>query len=548
MRARRGGTGKQRTNNKPSGRGIRAKDQRSRACEQTIRLYNCYLDRWTSSLNKRNTSKMFACFLTLICLLGEIPCAKPYVPGTVPAEELNAQFWYKIAKEDLKQVKDLTPIVKKAKNVILFLGDGMGLPTVTAARILKGQQIGKPGEETKLAMDRYPYVALSKTYNTNAQVSDSAGTATAFLCGAKTNSGTLGVTANVTRGDYKASLYPGNRLESIVKWAEDMEKSTAVITTTRVTHATPGASYAHSADRDWMSDAEMPEDARSFSKDIAQQLLENIPNIETASYVWNRTALEDIDAKTTDFLLGLFEPGDMQFEQERNTTSDPSLLDMVKKALEILKKNTNGYFMLVEGGRIDHGHHDGCAHKALTEAVAFDDVVGTITNMVNKDDTLLVVTADHSHTFSLGGYALRGNPIFEFAKDLSDEDNLTYTSILYGNGPGYQANRTNLTTEEVVDKNYLQRASVPLKSETHGGEDVAIYAQGPMAHFFQGVKEQNYIAHLMSYAACMKSPVDYSTESHCNAAPPLVTSPFLFSSLFAASGLLGLWLCAGTLG
>uniref|UniRef100_A0A8C4QAQ3 Alkaline phosphatase n=1 Tax=Eptatretus burgeri TaxID=7764 RepID=A0A8C4QAQ3_EPTBU len=467
----------------------------------------------------------------------------------------------------------------------------MGISTVTATRILKGQNNGKPGEETKLAMDKYPYVALSKTYTTNAQVSDSAGTATAYLCGAKTNSGTLGVTGNVTRGDCNATLHPGNRLESIVKWAEEMGKSTGIVTTTPVTHATPGASYAHSADRNWMSDADMPEDARTVCDDIAQQLLKNIPNIEVimgggrrymypsnysdveypdqngtrldnqnlvqkwldmhkdknAAYVWNVTALEDVDAKTTDFLLGLFEPKDLQYEEERNTTTDPSLLDMVKKALEILDKNSNGYFLLVEGGRIDHGHHDGCAHKALTEAVAFDDVVGSITNMVNKDETLLVVTADHSHTFSLGGYALRGNPIFRFAKDLSDKDNMTYTSILYGNGPGYLANRTNLTTEEVENKDYKQRASVPLKSETHGGEDVAIYAQGPMAHFFQGVKEQNYIAHLMSYAACMKSPVDYSTESHCNSASPPAISPFLFSSLFATSGLLGLWLCTGTL-
>ncbi len=127
----------------------------------------------------------------------------------------------------------------RAQNVILFLGDGMGITTVTAARILEGQLRGETGEENWLSFERLPHTALIKTYNTNQQTPDSAGTMTAIVTGVKTRSGVLSVGESVQRGDHEATR--GQVLTTIVEQAEQRGLSTGVVTTTPVTHATPAA-------------------------------------------------------------------------------------------------------------------------------------------------------------------------------------------------------------------------------------------------------------------------------------------------------------------
>ncbi|XP_078740680.1 intestinal-type alkaline phosphatase-like, partial [Lampetra fluviatilis] len=170
-------------------------------------------------------------------------------------------------------------------------------------------------------------------------------------------------------------------------------------------------------------------------------------------------------------------------------------------------------------GRIDHGHHDGLAHQALSEAVNFDDAITEAGKVTDETETLTVVTADHSHVFTFGGYTLRGNPIFGFAPHKAS-DKMPYTSILYGNGPGYaifpNGTRPNLTGVDTESKTYMAQAAVRLPSETHGGEDVAILARGPMAHLFHGVHEQNYIPHVMAHAACIAHH-DLPLGTHCKA-------------------------------
>ncbi|XP_036603698.1 alkaline phosphatase, tissue-nonspecific isozyme isoform X2 [Trichosurus vulpecula] len=397
-------------------------------------------------------------FTMLLLLLGLM--AGACLSSLVPEKEKNPQYWRDQAQQTLRHALKLQNLnTNVAKNVILFLGDGMGVSTVTAARILKGQLHHMSGEDFQLEMDKFPFVALSKTYNTNAQVPDSAGTATAYLCGVKSNEGTLGVSAAVVRS--QCNTTKGNEVTSILRWAKDAGKSVGIVTTTRVNHATPSAAYAHSADRDWYSDNEMPTEALSQGcKDIAHQLVHNIPDIEVimgggrkymfpknttdveygdeekargtrldgqflvnvwkdkkprnknAHYVWNRMQLLDLDLDRVDFLLGLFEPMDMTYELNRNNQTDPSLTEMVEVAIKILRRNPKGFFLLVEGGRIDHGHHEGKAKQALHEAVEMDRAIGQAGAMTSVEDTLTVVTADHSHVFTFGGYTPRGNSIF----------------------------------------------------------------------------------------------------------------------------------------
>jgi alkaline phosphatase len=188
---------------------------------------------------------------------------------------------------------------------------------------------------------------------------------------------------------------------------------------------------------------------------------------------------------------------------------------MTKLAIEILKRNPNGYFLLVEGGRIDHAHHGNNAYRALTDGIAFADAVGVADEMTDQGDTLIIVTADHSHTFIMGGYPTRGNPIL--GKVISNDsqgkpntdydlmgDNKPFTSLGYQSGPGafwVGGPRPDLSeTDTHSDKNYLQQAGLPAEDETHGGEDVAVYARGPGAERIHGVIEQNEIFHVINAA------------------------------------------------
>ncbi|NXS61940.1 PPBI phosphatase, partial [Brachypteracias leptosomus] len=467
--------------------------------------------------------------------------------AVIPAEEEEPSFWNKQAAAAIESSFKIQPRIGQAKNLILFLGDGFGIPSITATRILRGQQKGKLGPETPLALDAFPYVALSKTYNVDRQVPDSAGTGTAYLCGVKGNYQTVGLSAAARHSQCNTTA--GNEVISVLERARKAGKAVGIVTTTRVQHASPSGTYAHVVNRDWYADASMPADARQQGcKDIAWQLVHNVdinvilgggrkymtpvgtpdPEYPTyadqngmredgknlinmwlesrtgARYVWNRTEMLAAAADpNVNYLMGLFEPADMKYDLVRNTTLDPSLTEMMEAAITILSRNPNGFYLFVED-KIDHGHHDGKAHKALIEAVEFDRAIEKAGTLTDETQTLTVVTADHSHVFSFGGYTLRGSSIFGLAPSKAS-DNLKYTSILYGNGPGYPGmSRPDVDAETANQYDYMQQAAVPLDSETHGGEDVAILAKGPMAHLFHGVQEQTYVAHVMAYAACLE--------------------------------------------
>ncbi len=459
----------------------------------------------------------------------------------------------------------------QAKNIILFIGDGMGVSTVTAARILDGQLRGESGEENLLSFDRFPHVALSKTYNSNQQTPDSAGSMSAIMTGEKTRAGVISVNRHSRRNDCRSSQ--GKSLQTFLEYAEQSGKSTGVVTTTRLSHATPAATYAHSPERRWEGDNEMPATAlQDGCKDIASQLIDFpygdglevalgggrryfIPDTKpdpelrdlkgqrkdgrdlteewlsgnNAAYVWNQAQLNTLDLAETDHLLGLFNYSHMQYEADRRLDpgGEPSLTEMAAKAIDILKKNRQGYFLVVEGGRIDHAHHAGNAYRALTDTIELSRAVAMALDKTNRNDTLIIVTADHSHVFTMAGYPVRGNPILgkvvannEFGEPESTpklaEDGKPYTTLGYQNGPGFAFRDTQTLTSkrrvpvsghsedlaniDTQDQRFHQQALVPLKSETHGGEDVVIYADGPGAGLVHGVMEQNMIFHIMQQA------------------------------------------------
>ena len=437
-----------------------------------------------------------------------------------------------------------------AKNVIFFLGDGMGISTVTAARIFAGQSAGATGEEYDLAFDRFPHLALIKTYNTNAQVPDSAGTITAITTGEKTRIGVLGVNGSVERDDCAAALT--NTLPTLAELAEQKDMSTGIVSTARITHATPAGAYAHSPNRNWESSASTPDEAEALGcKDIALQLVEmshgdgldvilgggrreflpieaddpeypSRPGLRDDSrnlidewlaadskrqFTWRGDEFAQWLASDTPVdgqLMGLFEPSHMKYEadRQRDPGKEPSLQDMTALAVKQLAENDQGYFLLVEAGRIDHAHHFSNAYRALTDTVALSDAVQWAVENVDLADTLIVVTADHSHTMTISGYPRRGNPILgtvetEPGKPILDATGVPYTTLSYANGPGYKKQRPNLSKINTQDPDYQQLGTVPTLSGPHAGEGVAACAVGQNAAAVRGVMEQNRLYDVM---------------------------------------------------
>lgn len=437
-----------------------------------------------------------------------------------------------------------------ANNVILFLGDGMGVSTVTAARIYEGQQQGKSGEENDLAFDKFENLALIKTYNTDAQVPDSAGTISAILTGQKTRAGVSGIAATVDRGDCVTSL--DHQLPTILELAEKAGLRSGVVSTARITHATPAGAYAHYPERNWEDDGDLSEEAKQQGcKDIARQLIEFshgdgvdlvlgggranfIPegvqdpehkekngkrtderNLikewmnarKGRSYVWRTSDFLGLKTSGAGQVLGLFEPSHMLFEADRlsDVAGEPSLSEMTEFAVKMLNhKNDKGFFLLVEAGRIDHGHHFGNAYRALTDTVELSTAVAKAASLVDLKETLIIVTADHSHTLTISGYQARGNPILGLARagghDVPDATGKPYTTLSYANGPGYQKEIPDLNQVDTSANDYKQLSTRPMYMETHAGEDVAAYATGLNSELVRGTMEQNELFYVMRKA------------------------------------------------
>lgn len=157
------------------------------------------------------------------------------------------------------------------------------------------------------------------------------------------------------------------------------------------------------------------------------------------TFVWNTEQLQSVDPDAQ--VLGLFAASHMAFEndRQRDGSGEPSIAEMTAAAIQRLSRHDAGYVLMIEGGRIDHAHHAGQAAQALSETVAFDEAVRTALEMTSRDDTLIIVTADHSHVFTIAGYSRRGNPILGLAGTDAGPyraaDGLPYTTLGYANGP-----------------------------------------------------------------------------------------------------------------
>ena len=497
---------------------------------------------------------------------------------------LSNNAWFSDAQTKLASAQDAASKVVtesgKAKNVILFVGDGMGISTITAARILAGQLQGEMGEDHQLSFETMPYSGFVKTYNVDAQTPDSAGTMTAMASGVKTDVGVIGIDEAVERGNCASGK--GHELVTSLELAEIAGKSTGIVSTARITHATPAATYAKSADRNWEDISDMPASESANCEDIASQLINFEKNLEArfsgvdvdgievvmgggrrhflpkdaafnsadamsavegdrtdarnlvtewqttypnGNYVMDQTGFDAISDDATK-VFGLFNESHMQYEADRGNdiAGEPSLSQMTEKAINVLDNNDKGFFLTVESGRIDHAHHAGNAYNALNDTIELANAVKVAMENTNPEETLIVVTADHSHVFTIAGYPKRGNPILGKVVGVGQTepslaaDDMPYTTVGYTNGGGFRdlgnetdadagynfapvTGRVDLSNVDTTTPGFHQEALVPLSSETHAGEDVGVYAMGPGAHLVTGTNEQSFLFHVMDFAA-----------------------------------------------
>lgn len=478
---------------------------------------------------------------------------------SAPAQDIaQAQNdWFVAGRGTIEEMLALQANTNTARNVILFTADGNGVGTNYATRLWAGQAAGGSGEDHVLPYETFPDVALVKTYTTNGQTPDSAPTAVAMNTGIKTKNGMINIADSVALDDCEAGLENG--VTTLAEIASGMGKSVGVVTTARLTHATPAAVYARTVSRNWENDSAVPEGCAQL--DIAAQLIEQmkagvidlamgggrrnfLPEDVTddegeagqrtdgrnlieevteagGQYAWNTETFLALTAAGNAPVLALFESSHMGYEYDR-TEDEPSLADMTAAAITALSANEEGYYISIEGGRVDHANHAGNLHRTVTDGAAFADAVAVAMEMTDPEDTLIIVTADHSHALTFNGYCGLGSPVTGLCMEVDPAgttntgtpnlaaDGKPYTVAGYLNGAGsvmveqadgtFFGTRPSVTQEEATDPDYLQQALVPLSSETHAGEDVAVYARGPWSHLIGGTIEQNVIFHVMHHA------------------------------------------------
>ncbi|ROT74032.1 alkaline phosphate [Penaeus vannamei] len=395
-------------------------------------------------------------------------------------------YWNQQMQAELQDQLAKSPIVKQAKNIIFFLGDGTSISTLTAARLLKGHLTGNDEHEV-MAYEKFPYSSLIKTYSADKIVTDSAASATAYLTGAKGNQATIGVDANVLLSDCDAMNNPSYHTPSVLK---NFQKFTP-----------KGVDDPEGGDGG----------KRDDGKNLIQTWIDQKQVLGNASYVWHREDLLALDTANTDYLMGLFDWSHMSFAIDEDT-SNPSLEEMTRAAIEVLQRDDNGFFLFVEGGNIDKAHHLNEHRSALQEALEFEKAIALADSMTDPEETLIIVTADHSQPLVINGYPERGTDVRDLG-DFSDVDGLPFTTLMYTNGPGYRGEphgeRPDPSAENYYDPHYMGAATVPMIESHHAGEEVILYARGPHAHLFTGIHENAYIPTPSAPSARVGPPLSY---------------------------------------
>ena len=330
-------------------------------------------------------------------------------------------------------------------------------------------------------------------------------------------------------------------------WAQRAGKLTGIVTTDSLTGASPAGSYAHSASRDWENDRETPagcqdiasqlvrehpgdgfrvvlgggrkefnnseerEDGRTVGSDlITEWLTERSSAGGRSQYVSSASQLAKVDPRNVEYLLGIFTEDEFEYKLDLNqSTEQPRLVDMTAKAIEILGRGEEGFVLFVEAAHVDKAHHDNWAKKAVEEVLELEEAVTLAVNMT-EESSLILVTADHSHSLTVNGYTRRHVDILAYdgwpeSQQRSDDlQQSFYPTLMYSTGPGRREVDYDVSRDDsILSKDYVAPATFYRESAAHQGEEVALYATGPQSHLFRGLMDQHHIPHVLAYGACI---------------------------------------------
>ncbi|ESQ86956.1 alkaline phosphatase [Asticcacaulis sp. AC460] len=463
------------------------------------------------------------------------------LPAAAQAADSATNPQFTAARAALNNALNRQPPPRRARNVILFIGDGMGINSVTAGRILAGQTRGRDGASYQLSFETLPYSGLSKTYSADKLVTDSSNGISAIMTGVKTINAATGVDDSVTGKDCPSALK--GRIPTLAEQAARAGLATGVVTTSGITDATPAGAYGHTTFRGWRADADLPPEAPAAGCiDLARQLVEapeairldvafggDLNNFlpsgtgegrrkdgldltatwlgyDHARLVRDAAGLAALDTRTPGPVLGLFAGGDLPSAADRPDTV-PGLAAMTATAIDLLSQDPDGYVLLVESAAIDKWHHQNNAYRALTEVDELSKAVQVAMERTDPRDTLIIVTADHSHGLVLTAGSGRDEPVLGLVRyhgELQTDGNgRPRTTLSYATGPSGPKEGTASAIPDqatVLAKDYRQPALTYMTSAQHAGEDVPVYARGPDSDLLTGTFESNYIYQVMAHA------------------------------------------------
>ena len=283
------------------------------------------------------------------------------------------------------------------KNIILMIGDGMGISQITAGMYRNGN---------KLELERCKVIGLIKTTSKKQLITDSSAGATAFATGKKTRNGMV-----------SQAMEDSANYKTFVEYAEEYKKATGIVVTSTVTHATPACFYAHFPRR---YDANEPISAQFINSGVdvliggGKKYFENrtdnrnlLNELSEDGYTILDTLTPEFDTKEVFKLVYLYaptQPGKLVFSEGDEAPSRGPILPLAtEKAIEILKKDSNGFFLMIEGSQIDWGGHNNDSEYIINEMLDFNNTIKKVLDFAEKDgETLVVITADHE----TGGYAI----------------------------------------------------------------------------------------------------------------------------------------------
>ncbi len=304
--------------------------------------------------------------------------------------------------QTLEIIETEKPLIKLPKNIILMIGDGMGISQITAGMYANGN---------KLNLERCKVIGLIKTNSEDDLITDSAAGATAFATGKKTKNGKI-----------SQSMKDSINYKTFIEYAEENNKATGIVVTSTVTHATPACFYAHFPRR---YEANEPISAQFINSGIdvliggGEKYFEKrsdgrnlYEELKSKNYTVLDTLTEDFSTEGISKMIYLYsptQPGKLVFEKGDNAPSRGPILPLAtEKALEVLKKDTNGFFMMVEGSQIDWGGHNNDSPYIIREMIDFDNAIQKVLDFADQDgETLVIITADHE----TGGYAIIGGDL-----------------------------------------------------------------------------------------------------------------------------------------